>query len=208
MAIERKPLEQVEGPGYPDVKEYAAGRRTFLWLLGAGAVGVAGVYAWKTTRPAEPAAGLGTRTAGVPPNPNQPPAQPLVNTPGISAPQVTPAGGVAPQANPAGGRTAPVRPPDAQPNAFPDVKPSGALRPVEPPTRPQARLRGDVPSVEPPAKDTTPATPVVPPPGVPPPPKDPVPPKPQAAQPAARLLGEAAAPARPDLKPAAKDGVN
>ena len=196
MAIERKPLAQPEGPGYPDAKEYATGRRAFLWLLGAGAAGVAGVYAWKATRPGEPLTGSGTRTAGVPPKPVPPPVYPQVNPPGIAAPQVSPPGEAAPQ------------PLSTQPQADTD----GVLRPVQPPARPQTALRGEPGPVEPAVKDPPPAQPLLRPAGAPPAPKN-EPAQPEPAQPAAKLLGEAAAPAQPQARPAGdvaapKAGVN
>jgi hypothetical protein len=37
MALERRPVQSPDKPGYPNAREYASDRRAFLWLLGAGA---------------------------------------------------------------------------------------------------------------------------------------------------------------------------
>jgi hypothetical protein len=178
MAIERKPLEQPEGPGYPDAREYATGRRAFLWLLGATALGVGGVYAWKAGRSSDPLAGSQgslrgeppaveppakdsasvepvVRPAGVPPRPE--PAQPVVPSAGVprrpeSAQPVAPPPGTPPI--PAGADAPPVRTP-------------GKVRAPAPPepAQPAARLLGEAAAPAPPDPKPAPARPQAQPPG-------------------------------------------
>ena len=71
MALQRKPVEDPQEPGYPSSNEYVTGRRAFLGLLGLTALGFGGVYLLKGSGES---AGNG-RTGGVPRVPSTPQGQ-------------------------------------------------------------------------------------------------------------------------------------
>lgn len=151
MALERKPVEETQEPGYPSTNEYVTGRRAFIGLLGLTALGVGGAYILKAgpsvvtageappVRPPLPAPG-GLRPVSPPPSVNAFPNAKLGGE--AAAPQAITAGRMAtPQPDPSDA----LPPPEIiQPQTAVD----GGLRPV----RPQAQLKGDVIAPEPPAR--------------------------------------------------------
>ena len=159
MAIERRPIETDQDPGYPDVKEYATGRRAFLWLLGSGAVGVAGVCVTKgASWWARPPGGI---------RPVRPPTPPLIG-PVVPLPAgPLPAPLAQPQARLEGEAIAP-QPPPAQPQApiRGDVA-APQMPPALEPAAPKAQPRGRVRAPEPPAQPVVPSLGSVPVPAAP-----------------------------------------
>jgi hypothetical protein len=75
MALERKPVEGPQDPGYPDADEYASSRRAFLWLLGAAAAATAGIAAECALTSQTP-----PRRTTLPPAPPRPRAVPQSST--------------------------------------------------------------------------------------------------------------------------------
>lgn len=178
MALERKPVEDPQEPGYPSSNEYVTGRRAFLGLLGLTALGVGGVYLLKGS--SDPTA---DRKLGALRAPTRTPSGPQGQIGGVV---------VAPRARPNG---------DAQVDVTPQPVTQDTPVPVTP-AQPQAESEGTVRVV---AKPKPPAAkPIAPTPGVPPPPKDDPPKAPapdaprQPAQPVVPALGVTApVPVRP-----------
>lgn len=175
--MERKPVQNADAPDYPDNETYAKDRRKFLWMLGTGAVGVAGaayVAAAAFGRaqplsgtPAPPKPAGGIKPVALPPGVPPPPAGPHA-----------PIGGIAPP---------PKNPTPAVPEAQLDER-NRTIQPVQP----EAALKGDVAAPVPP---TPPVQPPAPLPGEAAAPVAPQPPK--AVQPEAHRLGDVKAPVAP-----------
>lgn len=179
MALERKPVQDHEDPGYPSSAEYVTGRRAFIGLLGLTALGVGGVYMLKN------------RATATVPGGNVPQAP----TGGIEAPvvsqQVAPTGTPPVPAQPQAVPQAAIRG-EAGPPERPDppvVQPQTAIKgDVRVPAQPQAVIEGEAiaPEVSPPALSPNTA--------------------PQAAVPEAPTLGSVPvtqAPVQPSAQPAA-----
>lgn len=149
MALERKPLEEPQEPGYPSTTEYVTGRRAFIGLLGLTAVGVGAAYLLRK----QPEAKAQVVPAGTP-RPPVPPAVPQSRPPGVEQAPLP----VEPKARIEGDTTAP-KPPEARPIAPPpgapprpkpdEVIPDAPKAPVVPSSgvaAPQAAIRGEAPA--------------------------------------------------------------
>jgi hypothetical protein len=159
MALERKPVEETQEPGYPSTDEYVTGRRAFIGLLGLTALGVGGVYMLKAnpsgnmageSPPVRSSAGNQVPMPGKPPSVQPPPAGqtslPKAAIGGeVAAPQLTPSSQLpAPKTDPSGK----LPPPEL---IQPEAPAEGGVKPV----RPQAQLDGDVMAPELPARPET-----------------------------------------------------
>ncbi|GMV78970.1 MAG: hypothetical protein AMXMBFR7_01540 [Planctomycetota bacterium] len=200
MALERKPAEPNEDPGYPEAEEYASDRRAFLWMIGGATVAGLGVLALSQSRaqPITPSRG-GVVPGSVTTTPvptAQPQAMPLGEAP--AQPMAQPQGDVA------------VAQPPAQPQAF--TRGEAAVETL-PPAQPQANFKGDGPVVQPQAAvpgEAPAAAPVIHSKGAPPAtstvePRAAVPggirPAQPPAQPQAQFRGKVAAPQHEQPKP-------
>lgn len=149
MALERKPAEPNEDPGYPEAEEYASDRRAFLWMIGGATVAGLGVLALSQSRaqPIAPSRGMVAPSAvtTTPVPTAQPQAMPLGEAP--AQPMAQPQGDVAvaqPPAQPQAftrGEASVATPPPAQPQSITEGEPAVA--------QPQANFKGDGPVVQP-----------------------------------------------------------
>ena len=217
MALERRPAEKKDEPGYPNSENYRAGRRTFLGMLGATAATAAGFFFLKD----KPGLGAGcVGPSGAPP-PALPQAAPngKMLPPKIQPPAPPPA---LPQAAPGGEPL----PPKIQPPVQPQAQVPGGIRAPQPQSGPQACAPGESavpnslndpkepqpPRVEPlanpagglraPAFNPAPVQPQAPMPGNK---KVIVPPDPPPVRPRAATKGDTAAPVPPPKPPVQED---